>query len=123
MLNCAELKEEKSGFPHGWVYVRKSKLFTGNLAETQSLGWRLCKKSPHRPPPGEKEGAQPPSGGCNSLRGEDGNHFGVFCVKLQQDMTDPFRREWQPLPELFLSGKKKKMKMKKIFFQREGFRK
>ena len=24
MLNCAELKEEKSGFSHGWLVVRKS---------------------------------------------------------------------------------------------------
>ena len=34
VLNCTEHKRGKSGFSHGWVYVRKSDLFTGNLTET-----------------------------------------------------------------------------------------
>ena len=32
--NLAQHERGKSGFSHGWVYVRKSNLFTGNLAET-----------------------------------------------------------------------------------------
>ena len=104
MLNCAEHKREKNGFPHGWVYVRKSKLFTGDLAETQSLGWRLCKNSPQE----EMVVVSRPSG-------EGGNLQRCFYVELLQSFKDPFWGKWQPLPELFLSGKKKNENEKKIF--------
>ena len=43
VLNCAELKEEKSGFSHGWLVVRKSN-FPGQNTADQNVYYvtRLC---------------------------------------------------------------------------------